>query len=206
MTPIDVLFTSRAPSVKPRLTRINKPNTSFTITLCRHPRNKHSRVHVCGGWTAAQSATGEAARRETASGAGVSLLVLVLQEVGRLVARHPPHIHRLEGRVPTGVVHTAEGRVPAGGRRRLRPRSLHLGGDVVNNGDKEVSTVWMYSPFIVENTVGNVQRPQEGPDVVIRPVLSRVAGHPLLWFVMDSWLVQMRIPLRRTDVMKGNFN
>lgn len=54
------------------------------------------------------SATGDAVRSETASGAGVSLLFFVLQEVGRPVSRHPSRIYHLKGRVPTGVVHAAQ--------------------------------------------------------------------------------------------------
>ena len=54
------------------------------------------------------SATGDAVRSEPASGAGVSLLFFVLQEVGRPVSRHPSRIYHLKGRVPTGVVHAAQ--------------------------------------------------------------------------------------------------
>lgn len=47
-----------------------------------------------------------------ASVARVALLFLVLQQVGRPVARHPSAVHHLQGRVSTGVVHAAQGRVP----------------------------------------------------------------------------------------------
>lgn len=49
------------------------------------------------------------------SGARVPLLFLVLQQVGRPVARHAPAVHHLQGDVPTGVVHAAQGRVPKEG-------------------------------------------------------------------------------------------
>lgn len=65
----------------------------------------------------APSATGDTERGEATSGAGVSLLFFVLQEVGRPVSRHPPPIHHLQGRVSTGVVHAAQRSVPAGRQR-----------------------------------------------------------------------------------------
>lgn len=55
------------------------------------------------------------------SGARVPLLFLVLQQVGRPIARHASAVHHLQGGVPTGVVHAAQRRVPAeGGHRPIR--------------------------------------------------------------------------------------
>lgn len=62
------------------------------------------------------------------SGARVPLLFLVLQQVGRPIARHASAVHHLQGGVPTGVVHAAQRRVPVeGGHRTFRLRILHVG-------------------------------------------------------------------------------
>lgn len=55
------------------------------------------------------------------SGTRVSLVLFILQEVGRLVSFHPSAVDYLEGRVSTGVVHAAQWSVPAGGQGDLRP-------------------------------------------------------------------------------------
>lgn len=58
------------------------------------------------------------------SGARGPLLFLVLQQVGRPVARHPSAVHHLQGGVPTGVVHATQGRVSAeGGHRTIQAKS-----------------------------------------------------------------------------------
>lgn len=127
----------------------------------------------------ASSATGDADREgKTTSGAAVPLLLFILQEVGRPVSRHPPPIYRLQGGVPAGVVHAAQRSVPAGRRRRYRPEDVRTSAVTswMNSGEKNGGNRKnVFLPLIVENTVGHVQRPQERPDVVIRPVLQSVA-------------------------------
>lgn len=96
------------------------------------------------------------------SGARVPLLILVFQQVGRPIARHTSAVHYLQGDVPTGVVHAAQGGVPGDGGHRV---SRHVGtarGEIMGK----------FLPLIVENAIGHVKRSQEGPDVVIRPVLE----------------------------------
>lgn len=63
------------------------------------------------------------------SGARGPLLFLVLQQVGRPVARHPSPVHHLQGGVATGVVHAAQGRVSAEGGHiifRLKVSGYHV--------------------------------------------------------------------------------
>lgn len=117
------------------------------------------------------------------SGTRVSLVLFILQEVGRLVSFHPSAVDYLEGRVSTGVVHAAQWSVPAGGQGDLRPGIMVDGScDAVQSQIQEekkkgpkgsVYPRWG-SPFVIENTVGHVQRSQEWPDVVIGPVLWSV--------------------------------
>lgn len=111
-------------------------------------------------WDPTSSATGDTVRSDAASGAGVSLLFFVLQEVGWLVSLHPPPIHHLQGRVPTGVVHTAQWSVPAGGQRGFRPRFLHFSCDVVSTGTsggyRMRKRLHVSLPFIIEDTVGHI--------------------------------------------------
>lgn len=88
------------------------------------------------------------------SGTRGPLVFLVLQQVGRPVARHPSAVHHLQGGVPTGVVHATQGRVSAeGGHRPFRQRVPHvrlscccarLAGAAWGGGEKEKRIPTLY--------------------------------------------------------------
>lgn len=125
------------------------------------------------------------------SGTRVPLLFLVLQQVGRPIARHASAVHHLQGGVPTGVVHAAQRRVPAeGGHRRLRLRVPHVGLPCWRwAGGKKSEKDNAFLPLIVENAIGHVKRSQEGPDVMIRPVLESRGKErqSVSWFILQRF-------------------
>lgn len=55
--------------------------------------------------------------------------------------------------------------------KRLLHHSWYVVDDRIDGGNRKN----VFLPLIIENTVGHVQRPQERPDVMIRPVLQNVA-------------------------------